>query len=299
MVTFAVENPCFSMKNIEQIIRYTSQCEFPENDWQLVLSYCRTNFVGGKIHKALKPKYKSTYKQFIEWIDNGFGSGDIVRYGHTSGILSTSVPDAMILGAYCDYEGNLITKELEVFPGKVLPLEEKPKQEFKELLFNSGFDFSVKNGKLVELYIPKKFSYASFTRQNNPSINVGLYIESRDYKYRFSALLLNGELLIDCEIEQQCTPLRAATLKEIQALHNKASKEGWVLEGRTNTFTQKQTRNYKGKYWYITYRFTVIADKDMGDGKHDERYEVGNYFIDETEAVLFANEIITKRKEGQ
>lgn len=285
------------MKTIEQIIRYTSQCEFPEDDWQLVLDYCRNSYSGGKIHKALKPKDKSTYRQFLEWIDNGFGSGDIVRYGHTSGIVSLATPNKIVLGAYCDFEGNLIMQELEVFPNKVMPLEDKPKREFRELVFSKGYDFSVRNGRFAELYIPKKYSYVSFNYDDNPSVSIGMYLESRDNKYYFAALLLNGELMIDCSIDCRCTPLKASTLKEIQTLHSKAAKEGWTLEGRTNTFTQKQTRNYKGKYWHLTDRFTVIADMDMGGAKHDERYEVGNYFIDETEAVLFAQEIIRKRKE--
>ena len=41
------------MKTLDQIIRYTSQCRFPDDDWQKVLAYCRERFKGGKIHKAL------------------------------------------------------------------------------------------------------------------------------------------------------------------------------------------------------------------------------------------------------
>jgi len=286
------------MKTIEQIIRYTSQCEFPEDDWQLVLAYCRNYFKGGKVHKALKPKYRSTYRQFIDWVDNGFGSGDIVRYGHTIGIVSISVPTTAILAAYCDFEGKLVTKDLEVFPGKILPLEEKPIHEFEELLFNNGYDFSVRNGKLVELYTPKKYSYVTFKRQDTPGVNVGMFLESSDCNYRFVALLIGDELKFDCEIEKKCTPLKPSSLKEVQALHNRAAKEGWMFNGRSNTFIKKNGRNYREKYWYITDRFTVTADMDMGGAKHDERFEVGNYFIDETEAILFAREIIERRKEG-
>lgn len=284
------------MKSIEQIIRYTSQCEFPPEDWQKVLDYCRNNFSGGKIHRALYPKDKSTYIEFIEWIDNGFGSGDIIRYGHTEGIVSSSTPNRMVLAAYRDFEGNLIVKELEVFPGKAMPLEEKPKMEFRKQFFNAGYDFYVRNGRVTELYTPKKNSYVSFTRPGNPSVNIGFFLKSDDYRYYFAALLLNDELLIDCSIEHECTPLKSSTIREVQRLHSRASKEGWTLEGRSNKFVKKELRNYKGKYWYITDRFTVTADKDTGSPLHDERFEMGNYFIDETEAVLFAREMVIKRK---
>ena len=286
------------MKTIEQIVRHTSQCEFTEDDWQKVLDYCRTNFTGGKIHKALKPSYKSDYCQFIDWIDNGLGAGDIVLYGHTVGIVSVSVPTTMILAAYCDYDGKLIVKDLEVFQGKACHASPVQKSDFRKLLFDNGYDFSVKNGKLFELYSPKKYSYVTFVIEGSSSVNIGMYLDSDSCQYHFAALLMNGEIYVDHKIDKRCTPLKPSTLKEVQTLHSKAAKNGWVLNSKTNAFVQKSKRNYKGRYWYITDRFTVTADKDSGNGVHDERYEVGNYFIDQTEAVLFAKEIIEKRKEG-
>ena len=56
------------MKTLDQIIRYTSQCRFPDDDWQKVLAYCRERFKGGKIHKALSPISESSYDQFVNWL---------------------------------------------------------------------------------------------------------------------------------------------------------------------------------------------------------------------------------------
>lgn len=287
------------MKTIEQVISYISQCEFPNSDWPLVQDYCKEHFGGRNVSRARNPLYVSTYRQFTEWVDSGFGPGDIVRYGHTVGIVSTSVPDIAILAAYCDFEGNLITRNLQIFPSKILPLEDKPAQEFRELMFKNGVDFSVKDGKIVKVYTPKNFSYVSFKLDGSTSVSTGLLLGSDGCEYHFSALLIDNTLYIDHKIELRCTPLKKATLKEVQKLHSKASRLGWALEGRKHTFVRKSERNPKGKYWYITDRFTVTADKDSGTAKHDARFEAGNYFTDETEAVLFARDLVMRRKEEQ
>lgn len=287
------------MKNIEQIIRYTSICQFNDDDWAMVLAYCREHFKGGLVHRALKPKYSSTYDQFTEWVDNGVGSGDIVAYGHTTGIVGISVPDKVILAAFRDFDGNLIANELEVFPNKVIRLNGEPEREFMKLLFNNKLDFHVKTGKLIELYRPKNKSYVTFIYNEKQSVNVGFYLKSEENKYCFSALLMDDELKIDCKIDIQCTPLRMASEKEIAMLHKKASKEGWAMRGKDGIFFKKALRNIGDKYWYMTERFTITADLDNGGKRHDERFEAGNYFTDETEALLFAKEISDKRKEGR
>ena len=44
------------MKTLDQIYRYTSDCQFSDGDWQKILDYCRKLYGGGKIHKAMNLK---------------------------------------------------------------------------------------------------------------------------------------------------------------------------------------------------------------------------------------------------
>ena len=124
------------MKTLNQIYRYTADCHFSDEDWQRVLEYCRKRFKGGKIHKALYPKADSTYRQFRKWIETGFGAGDMVSYGNTMGIVSSSTPASIVLAAYCDYEGNLIVNDMEVLEPQRLQALEVPRiTELRKLVF--------------------------------------------------------------------------------------------------------------------------------------------------------------------
>lgn len=287
------------MKTLEQIIRYVSHCKFNDQDWQKVLDFCRVKHSGGNLHRALSPISDSTFDEFMEWIDHGFGSGDIVRYGHTSGIVGSSTPSRTYLAAYLDFDGKLIVKELDVFPSKLVRLAGDARNPFEKAMFDNGLNFSPRLGKMVEMYRPKKFSYATMYDKNSGQSLVGMYLESdNNGNYHFSAAIISGKLYFDYYTPINCTPLNPSSQKEIKLLHQIAAKNGYILNGRTCQFVKSIKRGEKNSYWYINDRFEVVADKDNGSKKHNDRYDVGNYFIDYTEALLFAKSIIEKRKGG-
>lgn len=288
------------MKTLDQIIRYTSQCRFPDNDWQKVLAYCRERFKGGKIHKALSPISESSYDQFVSWLDSGFGSGDLVSYGETMGVIGDCTPKVTTLIAYCDYEGNLIVKKMNVQNVlRLKRLDDERSRELKKKIYERGFDIVARNAKLSELYIPKKNFYVTLGDSEYGDLSVGIYLESNGCSHHFSAFLnKNGKLEMDCWIEIECTPFRPATEKDIQRLHQATSNAGWSFNGRTNTFIKMPKRGHNNVYWYMNDRFEIVLDKDNGSKKHTERYDAGNYFLDNTEALLFMKEVRNMRNGG-
>lgn len=288
------------MKTLDQIIRYTSQCRFPDDDWKMVLSYCRERFKGGKIHKSISPISESTYDQFIKWIDSGFGSGDLVSYGNTMGVIGDCTPATTTLIAYCDYEGNLIIKRMDVRDVfRLQRLDEERSRELKRKIYDRGFDIVQRTAKLTELYTPKENFYVAFGDVEFGDLCVGMYLESKGCSHHFSALLDGKDKLqMDCWIDIECTPFRPATEKDIQRLHQATSNAGWSFNGRTNSFIKMPKRGHNNVYWYLNDRFEIVLDKDNGSNKHTERYEAGNYFIDNTEALLFMKEVRNIRKGG-
>lgn len=277
-----------TMKTLDQIYRYTSDCRFPDDDWQMILAYCRERFKGGKIHKALYPIGQSTYDQFLDWIDNGFGSGDMVGYGKTMGIVKNCVPERIELAAYCDYEGNLIVKDMVVMePQRIYPLERERCVEFRKLMTNKGIDFSVRLGKTCELYIPKENYYVTLGDDSGGKSDVGMYLESDGCSHHFMAFLSKGELKMDCWVKAECTPLRQASDKDIQRLHHATAKAGWSFNERTKKFVKLAQKKRNNHYWYLNDRFEIVSDVDNGTKKHSERYDAGNYFSDQTEALMF------------
>lgn len=286
------------MKTLDQIYRYTSDCSFSDEDWQKILCYCRKHFKKGKVHRALSPLTQSTYDQFIGWVEQGFGSGDLVSYGKTMGIVKTGIPGHIELAAYCDYEGNLIVKEMNVMDvERVRPLERERCVEFKKLMINKGVDFSVRLGKTCELYIPKENYYVTLENGEGCEPDVGMFLKSDGYNYHFMAFLSNGKLKMDCWVKSEYTPLRQAGSSDIRRLHHAISDAGWSFNERTKSFVRLAQKRKDNHYWYLNDRFEIVSDVDNGTKKHSERYDAGNYFSDQTEALMFmkaVKEIVKK-----
>lgn len=280
------------MKTIDQIYRYTSDCQFSDEDWQQILDYCRKLYGGGKIHKAINPKAQSTYANFLSWLENGFGSGDMVQYGNTMGIVGYSLPDKIILAAYCDYEGNLIINEMEVLePERLITLDWDKRQHWKSLMFEADMDFSVRAGRTVTMYTPKKYFYVTLENEDGGESGVGMYLETANCQYHFLAFLSGEELKIDYWIDCNYTPLRQATEADIKRLHTATSNAGLSYNERFHKFVKTTKRGQNNMYWYLNDRFELVMDRDDGTKKHTDRLNAGNYILDYTEGLLFMKEV--------
>lgn len=280
------------MKTLNQIYRYTADCHFSDEDWQRVLEYCRKRFKGGKIHKALYPKADSTYRQFRKWIETGFGAGDMVSYGNTMGIVSSSTPASIVLAAYCDYEGNLIVNDMEVLePQRLQTLEESRITELRKLVFEKRLDFQVRTGKFNKIYTPQKYFYATIEYPNSDEVGVGMYLESDNSKHHFLAYFYGNKLQMDCWIDSNYTPLRQATEADIKRLHAATSKNGLSFNERAHQFIKTPQKGKNNVYWYLNDRFELVMDRDNGAKKHQERWDAGNYILDFTEGLLFMKEV--------
>lgn len=280
------------MKTLDQVFRYTRECKFTEDDWQQVLSYCRSHYKGGAIHIAKRAKIQSTYQQFLDWVENGYGAGDIVGYGNTMGVVQSATPAGMTLAAYCDFEGNLINQPMKVLhPERIKPLNEDQKTLFKKMMYENGLEFYVRSAMIDGVYTPKKNYYVLYNDGQSTSPKVAMYLETVDNKYHFAALLDGKQIKIDCWADTNYTPLKQASVVDIRRLMMAASKKGWRYNERLQCFVRADKRGRGNMYWYLTDRFEIAKDIDDGTQKHKDRYDAGNYFIDYTAAILFMQEV--------
>lgn len=280
------------MKSLDQIVRYTSRCQFSDKNWQSVLDYCRLNYGGGKIHRAKKPVAESTYNKFLKWIDTGFGPGDIVKYGKTVGIIKDSLPGNTTLAAYCDYEGNLIVKDMDVIdPKRIRYPSEEECLEFREKMNRAGVSYFIRLGIVGELYTPDTYSFISFDEKIFGCFNVGIYLKSNDCNYDFLAFMKGDTLKTEYSINSKYAPVRMADNKEIKALFNAISAAGLCYNERTHTLSKTINRGTHNKYWYLNDRLSLEMDIDNGTQRHTQRYKAGNYFSQAEEAYAFMMEV--------
>lgn len=298
------------MKTIEQIAQYTKACAFPDEDWQRVLNWCKERYGGGKLHRCQVPLSESTYEQFLEWVDNGFGSGDMVKYGNTQGIVGLSTPDYTFLAAYCAMDGSLVVKKSkdQSLPDRVLKIDNlnslsRLNKEDEIILaqkaFVKGYKTSCTHGLLTPLYTPKKFSWASFKEKRADGKRIGIYLESKGLEYHFLAFYDNGEMKFDCWVDSECTPLKPSTMTEIHDFESALSKAGYSFNAVTNQLVKLPKRAKNTKYWYVNESFDVRQDVDLFDRASNNRFSARNYFTNYAEAVSFAWEVKKLRDKGE
>lgn len=275
------------MKSHEQIICHTSHCHYSPEDWGKIKDYCHNYENGGHIHKGKSPRVNSSYENFIEWITDGFGSGDIVRYGKTVGIVGDHLPGHLFLAAYFGLEDNLIIKELRVRDTERLHYANNEEVlKIRKALFEHGLEYNIKESSFSSICTPKKFLYYSYGDTCGGRTNMGIYCNTENNKYKFFIYLKDGKLLRDYAIDVNYTSLHPLTDKE-KLKFNAALKRGKVVFDESRGGVVGLER----KYWYLNDRFEVVLDKDNGAQRHADRHKVGNYFLSMEDALLFKTKI--------
>lgn len=285
------------MKTKNQIVKYTSQCHFSEEDWQKVLGYCRERFGGGKAHKALRPISESTYEEFIDWVDNGYGVGDIVRYGHTIGIFGACTPGRSYLSAYLSLDGEIIENELEVSNNKVYKPEPEDEAKIKSILRSNELIFSVSLGCLTKAYKPKN---GDFVRISNDTTQTSGIFRISDGEYFYFYVYISSEDIVfkDYKVPVSSVTLSLPTKKDTERIQVALAKNKLEWAARIKVLRSVDNARAKkgGKYWYFSERFSICGDIDMYTKKHNERHDNGNYFCSYDSALLFMQKARELRK---
>lgn len=287
------------MKTKEQILRYISQCEFSDDDWQKVLVYCRQRFGGGKAHRSLKPLPNSisTYQMFLDWIDSGVGVGDIVRYGHTIGIIGAYTPGCAKLAAYLSFDGELVDNTIEIAKSKIYRANDAEIALMKQKLIAKSFDFSVSMSCCVKTYQPKG---GEIVRVTKDKVQTTAVFRSNDGQFNyFYVYIEDGIVVKDKECEVGSIVMATSTKTDIQRLMVTLAKNKleWLPRRRILRSVEMSRAAKSERYWYLSDRFSVCSDIDKYTKLHDERHKYGNYFVSYQAAVLFAQKVRELRKE--
>lgn len=287
------------MKTNGQILRYISQCEFSEDDWQKVLDYCRNRFGGGKAHKSISPlpNSQSTYDQFLDWIDCGIGVGDVVRYGHTIGIIGAYTSGCARLGAYLSFDGELIVDVMEISKGKIYKANDAEIAAMEQKLAANALEFSVSLSTCVKTYQPKVGDIVRIAR-GDKKMSAIFRASDGELNY-FYAYVDDAGVSIDKTLPVSVSIMSLPTKTDIQKLMVALAKNNleWSARQRILRHVEMSRAAKNGRYWYVGDRFSVCSDIDRYTKLHDERHKCGNYFVSYQTAVLFAQKVQDLRKE--
>ena len=285
------------MKTRAQIVKYTSQCHFSDDDWQKVLDYCREHYGGGKVHRSLKSLSEATYQQFLDWIDNGYGVGDVVRYGHTLGILGAYTPDYAYLAAYLSFEKELVEQKMEIPVYKIIKATDSDKAFIADKLQSMNMEFSVSLACLMKKYQPDNGDIVRVTANNIQT--TGIFRTKDDDNIYFYAYVQGGNILKDYTIPIKSVDIAKPTKTDVERLQVALAKNRmeWSARHKTLRIVENARAAKGGRYWYLSEIFSIVSDIDMYTKKHNERHKNGNYFCSYGTAILFAQKVQALRKE--
>ena len=281
-------------KTKEQVNRYLTHCKFPDNDWSKILLFCRKNDLG-YAHKSPHPRSESTYEEFIRWFRYGYGSGDVVRYGHTIGILSTCTPEYSAFCAYYSYDGELVISDLQISTDRIIACTDNDAKRIYGQLKTNGYDFDARLSRICEKKLPAPYTRVSY--QHGGISGYGVIESYGNETVHFVFGIENGELLQDFDLPLHELSIDNIDKKGISVITNTLNDS--LLRWNTDTYQLERMRprvKFGGSYWYITDKFTVSKAIENKAHTNDVRYEHGNYFINQSEAVEFLQEIIKMRK---
>ena len=287
---------CSIMKTIEQTNKYLSTCIFDDSEWELVLSFCRSQYGGGKVHRPRRGQYSTSYTDFITWFDHLPGQGDIVVAGHLVGMVGYCTSVIYKLCAYIGLNGQLIQQDLIVYPHKLQYAPPNDADTLMALMRDAHVTYSVKLGQLIDLFIPDNGDFVMVNYQGTVRYGIFDRIEASSYLFYF---LDNKEgktssvsvPILACEVE-------TATSKQGLELLERLSHLGVMWSSKDKKLYPVQSRaEHGGKYWYINDKFFVCQAKDMHTPVHQERYKNGNYFTSYGEALVFLKRLKDLRTE--
>lgn len=279
------------MKTKAQVAKYVFQCHFSDEDWQKVLNYCRKHFGGGRIRRSLAPLSESTYSQFLDWLDNGYGVGDTVRYGHTVGILGAYTPDYACLAAYMSFEGELIEQRLEIPRYKVIRPTEGDRQKIHDKLKSMNMAFSVSFGCLTKVYQPDNGDIVRITGCDFQT--TGIYRVTDGETLYFYAFVQGGGIVRDYSVKAGLVTVSRPTKTDVERLQVALAKGKleWLARHRMLKMVESARVSKGERYWYLSETFSICSDVDMYTKRHDGRHKNGNYFCAYGTAILFAQKV--------
>ena len=270
------------MKTKEQVIRHIANCKFSDEDWGKVLEYCKKH-KWTDIHRSQQPKDNSTYEQFTDWVDNGFGSGDIVYVGRVVGIVGDQLPTHTYLAVSINDEGRLVQEGWNIDAEKAKPAPKQERQKILAMMEAEQMMFNVRLAKMVRRKGVKPYERAEFTHWGKTCYGIASSVD--DKKIRFTFIISDGKLKKDAIIRVGDAVFKPIGKKGINIISKVLAENGLMWDAHNHELVEVAKRaEIGGTYWYISDKFSVVSAIEYGKGISTERYEAGNYFMEFSEA---------------
>lgn len=285
-------------KSLYQITNFLSQHSYKsEQELKRILAICQDE---GDISLApcyeISPDSGIGLMEFLDWNDNYFGAGDICK-----------VEEEMMICGICDFKAATIVGKLS--GDKIIISDSKeaqnrlkwPSEEerynFMCAMMSSGLQFSLKEMKLVEKFVPQPGDRVIFTSTNQSGLGVVRSVHFDTDLVDYFCYYINETE----ETGYSMHEIGITKLSEVifEPMNNNASQRqtkgnGIYLQRKLNKVLAKYGKVWNEKlhriepleplvpigqrYWYFNDKLELLSDVEAGKMSSRKRYYAANYF---------------------
>ena len=270
-------------------------------DWQMISAFCKDK-AEFFINAAIDPKNGITASQFLEWYEHGFGSGDIVlKDGEPMMVGISHFKAATIVARLSD--DKILTSDLEIATEGLKMASEGILYDFRDAMFRQGLQFSWKDLKVIEKYIPSVNERIIYHKGSEKGLGV-----VRDVNFQ------TGEIELYCYFNYTTKAIgfsmhekgivnlqdfwfepmnngdkRQSKMNGISCqrrLNSELAKHGKTWNERLHRIEPLTIQVPVGKtYWYISDKMILTQETEKGLQLSRTRANAGNYFRKRAEGL--------------
>lgn len=285
-----------------------------EGDWNMIAAFCKdkTEF---DVHANINPEIGISASDFIEWFEHGFGAGDIVEKDGEILMFGISHFKAAQSVAMLSDDKILIQDVKIVTEGfKIAP--ESIACDFRDAMFQQGLQFSWKDVRLIEKYVPKVNERIIFHGKNVKGLGVVRNVDAKSgtvelycyyiYETKECGFSMHEKGIVNLQ-DFWFEPMdngdkRQSSMNGIacqRRLNRELSRHGKIWNERLHRIEPLVMQVPVGKsYWYINDKMVLTQDVEKGLQLSRTRANAGNYFwkrTDGLEILAEMNEVLRDR----
>lgn len=296
-----------SKKQVEHFLKYAKYKS--EMDYTGISLYCKEKY-GLKLPvPSSYPQEQSslTYSQFADWLDNGFGAGDVVKWEENIGLVQSSTCNEVKICLKIDRNGPTIASTT-LAAHLITHAPENALERISDVLSSKGLEFGNPFFVITEKYIPTPGTLVCF--QNNKTKQEGFgvvrNIDKTGRVIMYCYVLKNGtERIVKYNMHEELGVVGDFSFRtfkptdyERKLLENELGKHNKTWNHYLKRIEPVDMRVQLGeRYWYITDKMTVTAAVEKGTVISNKRYLAANYFKDQADAIRILSETMELRRD--
>lgn len=260
-------------KTKEQVVKYLSRRRYSEEQWSAILAFCLKKY-GSGARRAIRPSVESSISDFMEWLGNGIGDGDVVRDIDGRIGIFVDYGNVQKLAVYL-YEGRLVKEPFVC--GEVRPVDEETAENLYGRMTEEGVVFSLNLSRIHEAEIPIQCQRKRFAWKGQTYVGIVKSIVGRRVDFLF--VIFDKKMQTDFSCDLWDIQWKTEGRLDARLINSILEDNGLAVDMGTCSLVKMDKRQSRGgRYWYITDKLTITRVEDTGSATHNARYECHNYF---------------------